>query len=49
MTDDTHIRIQKSTDKKIQRLQKRMNKNRLSKINKGEVVDIAVTEKLEEK
>jgi len=48
MGDYSMVRLHKKTDQKVVRLQKKMNKDQLSHINKGEVIDIAVTEKLDE-
>lgn len=49
MSEHTMVRLRKTTDKKVVKLQKKMNQERLTHINKGETIDIAVTEKLEGK
>jgi len=44
------VRIDDTTSRKVERLQNRLNKeDPLIRLNKGKVIDIAVTEKLENK
>ena len=43
------IRVKKSTDEKVLKLQDKLNRGSLTHVNKGEVVDVAVTDKLEKK
>jgi len=44
------VRLQDSTNRKVERLQNRLNKeDPLIKLNRGKVIDIAVSEKLVEK
>ena len=43
------VRLQDSTNRKLEKLKARINKNELSKKNKGEIIDIALTESLEKK
>ena len=43
----TTVRITTGTDKKLEKLKNRINKNELSIKNKGEIIDIALTEALE--
>jgi len=48
MPQFTLIRVEKSTSKKVDKLQKKLEKSLVGKITKGTTVDIAVSEKLME-
>jgi len=43
------IRVHDLTDKKIEKLQRKLQKKATSNVTKGDAVDLAVTEKLETK